>query len=141
MLLIAQWVGLLVLGAWVTWRDGQTRTIPHYGLIIGLIWLLAIQALRGQVLIAVVSGGVIATAGWLLWRFTPLGGGDVKYWIVLGVALGFTDAFAVMAGAAASALLWGVVSGAWRRQGLRGTLAFGPWLAGVSVIIGAPFHW
>lgn len=138
MLAFAQWVGLIGLGGWVAWTDSHSRTIPHRGLIIGLIWLTGIQVLRGQALMALVSGLVIAGAGWLLWRFTPMGGGDVKYWIVLGVALGFDGAFLVMACAAAGALLWGLISGDWRRQGRHGTIAFGPWLAGMSLLVQWP---
>ncbi len=141
MILIVQWLGLLALGAWVTWWDRRTRTIPHYGLIAAVLSFALLHTFQGHGLAALVGGLDIAGIGFILWWLMDMGGGDIKYWIVLGVALGVTGAFVVMAGAAAGALVWGIVSGDWKRQGRHGTLAFGPWLAGMSVVVGAPIHW
>lgn len=130
------WCGVvMVLGGWVAWSDWQTHTIPTGGLLVGLILLGGLQVLRGQVLSALTGGGLTLLVGWLLWRWTAgFGGGDVRYWTVLGVAVGPVGAFWLLAVAAGGALFWGLASGDWRRRGSHASIALGPWLAAASVV-------
>jgi leader peptidase (prepilin peptidase)/N-methyltransferase len=130
------WFGALVgLGLWVTWVDGRTRHIPNSVLAGAAVVFLGARFWTGTevtgLLGALVTGGYLAATARLS-RHT-LGGGDVKYGAVLGLALGPVAGF--MALAVASAL--GVVIGAGRGLAGRGwqtPFAFGPCLAAGSVV-------
>ena len=123
-------------GGWVSHWDLRCRTIPNGGLLYGFLTFGLLAILRGNGWQAMAGGGMTAGMGFLLWRFTSgFGGGDMKYWTVLGVALGPWGAFGTLALAAFAALSWGVLSGDWHRRGKNATLALGPWLAAASVVV------
>lgn len=124
------------LGAGVVWWDLRTHTIPNGLLLAGAIVLVGLQYLTGYGWEALLGGLVTCIFGLLLWRFTHgFGGGDMKYWTVLGVALGAAGALWTLALAAAGALVWGLVSGDWHRRGRKAAIALGPWLAAASVML------
>lgn len=123
------------LGLAVAWADLRSRTIPNPLLLAGAAAVAAWQMWAGHPATLLWGGLVPAVAGGLLWRWRPagFGGGDWKYWTVIGMALGPLGACWALALAAAGALGWGLLSGDWRRRGARATIALGPWLAAASV--------
>lgn len=126
---------LAALGLAVAWTDLRSRTIPNPLLLSGAAAVAGWQVLAGHPAVLLWGGLVPALFGGLLWwrRAAGFGGGDWKYWTVIGMALGPGGACWAMALAAAGALLWGIASGDWRRRGARAAIAFGPWLAAASV--------
>lgn len=123
------------LGLAVAWTDLRSRTIPNPLLLAGSAAVAAWHLGAGNPAALLWGGLVPAGAGGLLWLWRPagFGGGDWKYWTVIGMALGPLGACWALALAAAGALSWGVLSGDWRRRGAGAALAFGPWLAAASV--------
>ncbi len=123
-------------GAWVSLWDLRIRTIPNCGLLYGFLTFGLLAILRGDGWQAMAGGGMTAGIGFLLWRFTSgFGGGDMKYWMMLGVALGPWGAFWTLALAAFAVLSWGVLSGDWHKRGSHAPLPLGPWLAAASVVV------
>lgn len=144
---------LVALGA-AAWVDGRTRRIPN-GLIVATLvaWvgLIGVRVVRyglgsgfalGRVGAALALAGASLALAFAVKRRTgevPLGGGDVKLLLVMGLYLGFLEAVAAVgAGCVLAVLCSGVRCVVCRGdlRSLRGaTFALAPWLfAGTALV-------
>ncbi|WP_126430002.1 prepilin peptidase [Brevibacillus marinus] len=78
----------LIISAWIDWKQ---RTIPDWLTLPMIAFALLYQLLFGNVLISALSGGIVFLFLLTLALFTKggIGGGDIKLFTFLGVALGF----------------------------------------------------
>ena len=131
-----------VLGAAVSWVDARTFRIPNRWMLVGTGFFLALQAVRGAMVWAMV-GAVVGLAVTLLarWATRSLGLGDVKYSGVLGMALGPVGVLGTLGVASGLAVIDGLVRVILKRGTLRDPRPFGPFLAVASVVMSLAFLW
>ena len=136
MMLVA---GLVMLGAVATYTDLRARLIPNWltgaGALGVMVWRLAtgtgLTGLMGAGLAVVVLGLASCAAR------RPPGGGDWKYAIVIGGALGPLGALGALGLAAAGSTAWGLGRMIRRHGDWHMPLPLAPFLAAGSCLVGS----
>ena len=136
---VYRWVtflGLLGIGSVVAVIDWQTRRIPNRWMIGSAAGFLVWQEVAGN-LWAALWGGLLAVSLSLIARAVTrgLGMGDVKYFGVVGLALGPIGALAAMGITSGGAVIEGLVRVLWQRGALSEPQPLGPWIAAGSVLV------
>ena len=133
-------LGLLGIGSVVAVIDWHTRRIPNRWMIGGAAGFLVWQGVAGH-LLAALWGGLLAVSLSLTARAITrgLGMGDVKYFGVVGLALGPLGALAAMGITSGGAVIEGLVRVLWQRGALSEPRPLGPWIAAGSVFVALAF--
>ncbi|PSR31207.1 MAG: hypothetical protein C7B46_17120 [Sulfobacillus benefaciens] len=133
-------LGLLGIGSVVAGIDWQTRRIPNRWMIGGAVGFLIWQGVAGNLWEAL-WGGLLAVSLSLTVRAITrgLGMGDVKYFGVVGLALGPLGVLAAMGITSGGAVIEGLVRVLWQRGALSEPRPLGPWIAVGSVLVALVF--
>jgi len=132
---------LSLMGIWVTVSDRRQHRIPIGGLRLAgagfLLWHIA----TGDLVQSLIGGSVMALMAVLLTLWTSIGGGDLKYAIVLGIALGSVDASVTWVLATIAVFAWRGLQWIRRPMPSRSPVIWGPWLAATSVAVAICVRW
>lgn len=130
------WIGLTALGILVTGFDVRTGHLDDRLWLGTCLWLVPYQLVTHHGWMMMTGGLVTILLATLFARVVPraMAGGDLKYWVVLGLALGPVRAAWVLMAAALGAFCWGLIRRLIRPTAPR-TIRLGPWLALASVIL------
>ena len=121
-------------------RLPDALTLPSYPILIALLALSAVDGHDGAAVARALLGGLALAAGYLvlaLLRPGQLGGGDIKFAGIAGLALGWLGWPTLITGAALGFVLCAVVSLtllAIRRITLHSAICFGPFLFGGAML-------
>ena len=118
--------------------DVRTHRIPNRWMVVGAVLSVLEQGIWGH-LEGSLAGGAIAVSLTLIARRLTrgLGLGDVKYFGVVGLALGPWGALAVLGGASGCAVVEGLIRWALGHGTLHDRRPLGPWIALASVSVAA----
>jgi len=132
---------LALLGIWVTVSDCRQHRIPNLGLMVATAGILLWRGISGDLGPALIGGGILTLLGTPLALWTSIGGGDLKYGVLLGVAMGTVEASAAWALAAVAMLTWRGVQAIGCSRRIPAKVILGPWLATASVSVALMAHW
>ncbi len=127
-----------ILGIAVSIRDVRTHRIPNRWMMVGAILSVIEQSVWGHLEGSLLGGAIAVSLTLIVRRLTRgLGLGDVKYFGVVGLALGPWGALAVMGGASGCAVVAGLARWILGHGTLHDRRPLGPWIALASVSVAA----